>query len=236
MSRRHRLVVAVVAGMVALSAVAVAGWWATRAVPTDAGGTSLERVDDYGAVPPFTLMERSGKRVSRDDLAGTVWVADFIYTQCTETCPAQSLQFSRLQTEFAPGDPLRFVSITVDPEHDTPEVLQRYADRYGATDRWWFLTGDKREIYCLAQKGFRLSVVDPAATSPPTCGEAFLLGPRAAWASHGSKGLIMHSARFVLVDAKGRIRAYHLATDPDSVGKLAANVRGVLDEAPGRAR
>jgi len=236
MSHRHRLLVASAVGMVALSAVAVSAWWATRAVATDAAGMSLERLDDYGAVPPFMLTERSGKRVSRDDLAGLVWVADFIYTECTETCPAQSLQFSRLQSDFAPADPLRFVSITVDPEHDTPEVLRQYADRYGATDRWWFLTGTKQEIYCLAQKGFRLSVVDPAAASLPSCGEVFLLGPRAAWASHGSKGLIMHSARFVLVDAKGRIRAYHLATDPDSAGKLAANVRRVLGEARGHAR
>lgn len=235
MKHRRRLLV-VVLGTITVSAVTVSSWWTTRPLATDAAGTSLERLDDYGAVPPFTLTERSGRRVSRDELGGIVWVADFIYTECTETCPAQSFQLARLQAEFATADRLRLVSITVDPEHDTPEVLRRYADRYSATDRWWFLTGDKQEIYCLVQKGFRLSVVDPAAPSAPSCGEAFLLGPRAAWASHGSRGLIMHSARFVLVDANGRIRAYHLATDPDSVGKLTANIRTVLGEAEGRGR
>lgn len=235
MKRGRHLLVAVVLGTVAVSAVAIASWWTTRPLATDAAGTSLERLDDYGPVPSFTLTERSGRRVSREDFGGTVWVADFIYTECTETCPAQSFQFARLQAEFATSGRLRLVSITVDPEHDTPEVLRRYADRYDATDRWWFLTGDKQEIYCLAQKGFRLSVVDPAS-SAPSCGEASLFGPRAAWASHGSKGLIMHSTRFVLVDAKGRIRAYHLATDPDAVGKLTVNIYTVLGEAEGRAR
>jgi hypothetical protein len=74
--------------------------------------------------------------VTRDDLRGRVWVADFIYTECTETCPTQSLQFAQLQREFQDAADLRLVSITVDPVHDTPEVLRRYAERYGATDRW----------------------------------------------------------------------------------------------------
>lgn len=216
-------------GAVTVVVLGVAGWWSTRPSTTSAGAAPLERLDDYGTVPAFTLTERSGKQVTREDLAGTVWVADFVYTECTESCPAQSLQFARLQREFAAEARLRFVSITVDPEHDTPEALRRYAERYGATDRWWFLTGDKQEIYCLAQKGFRLSVVDPAA-APPACDQAFLLGPRAAWASHGSKGLVMHSARFVLVDGRGRIRAYHLATDPESVSKLPTNLRTLLGE------
>lgn len=230
MTHRRRVLLIVVTGMVMLVAAGVAGWWATRPATTSAADVSLERLDDYGAVPPFTLTERSGKLVTREDLGGTVWVADFIYTACTASCPAQSLRLAQLDAEFAAEPRLRLVSITVDPEHDTPDVLRHYAERYRATDRWWFLTGDKQAIYCLAQKGFRLSVVDPA-TAPPSCGEVFGLGPRAAWASHGSKGLVMHSARFVVVDARGRIRAYHLATDADSVSKLPANVRMLLREA-----
>ena len=232
MRHRRRVLLIVATGAVILVALGVAGWWATRPSTTSAAAVSLERLDDYGAVPAFTLTERSGKRVTREDLAGIVWVADFIYTECTESCPAQSARFARLQREFAAEARLRFVSITVDPEHDTPDVLRRYAGRHGATERWWFLTGDKQEIYCLAQKGFRLSVVDPAAAAP-SCGEAFRL---AAWASHGSTGLVMHSARFVVVDGRGRIRAYHLATDADSVATLPTNVRTLLDEARRLAR
>ena len=236
MRYRSRLVVAIAVSATVLVVAAVAGWRTMQPPATDAAATSLERLDDYGVVPAFTLTERSGRMVTRDELAGLVWIADFIYTECTETCPAQSLQFARLQHEFSQADRVRFVSVTVDPAHDTPDVLRRYAARYGATDRWWFLTGDKQEIYCLAQKGFRLSVVDPAAASPPSCGVAFPFGASRAWASHGSKGLIMHSARFVVIDGRGHIRAYHLATDPESVAKLPTNIRALVGEPGGHAR
>ena len=134
MRSRGRLVLRVAVGAAVLLVAGVAGWRAMRPPATDAAATSLERLDDYGVVPAFTLTERSGKRVTRDDLTGLVWVADFVYTGCTETCPAQSLQFARLQEDFSKADRVRFVSITVDPEHDTPEVLRRYATRYGATE------------------------------------------------------------------------------------------------------
>jgi protein SCO1/2 len=189
---------------------------------------SLERLGRYGHVPPFSLTERSGRPIGRDDLLGHVAVIDFIYTECTETCPTQSLQLARLQKDFAEAKDLRLLSITVDPRHDTPEVLARYAARHGADDRWWFLTGDRHAIYCLARDGFHLSVVDAGATQSIACGSAWRFGPAPAWASHGSKGLIMHSARLVLLDRAAEIRAYHLATDPDSLPKLEANLRRLL--------
>jgi cytochrome oxidase Cu insertion factor (SCO1/SenC/PrrC family) len=234
MRLRPLLLVITAVLIVMLAASAGMRWWLSRpAVPQE---LSLERIGDYGTVPDFALTERSGRRVTRDDLRGFVWVADFIYTECTESCPAQSLQFARLQQEFAGVPDLRLVSITVDPRHDTPEVLRRYAERYGAGDRWWFLTGDKHEIYCLAQQGFHLAAVDPAESSPPACGRAVRFGPVAAWASHGSQGLVMHSARFVLVDRRGHIRAYHLATDAQSLTPLLANVRALLAEKRSAAR
>lgn len=205
---------------------------AARQTPS-AAPTDLERLGRYGAVPFFSLTERSGRRVTRDDLRGSVWLVDFVYTECTETCPTQSLQFARLQREFSGAPEFRLVSITVDPVHDTPAVLRAYARRYGAGDRWWFLTGARREIYCLARDGFRLGVVDPEASGSPACGEASWLGPGRAWASHGSRGLVMHSARVVLVDRTGQIRAYHLATDPDSMARLRANFRRLLDGSAG---
>lgn len=226
--RRPFLVSAALAIM--LAAGAGVSWWLSRTPRVVSSELRLERIGDYGTVPAFAFTERSGRRVTRDDLRGFVWVADFIYTECTESCPAQSLQFKRLQQEFAGAADLRLVSITVDPRHDTPEVLQRYAERYGAGDRWWFLTGDKHQIYCLAQQGFHLAATDPAEPSPPACGRAWRFGPATAWASHGSQGLVMHSARLVLVDRAGHIRAYHLATDAQSLATLTGNVRTLLAE------
>ena len=209
-------------------AASLSGW--LRASDTRQG--SPEKLDVYGQVPDFALMERSGRPVTRADLLGKVWIANFIYTQCTETCPLQSAKLARLQTEFASEEALRLVSITVDPERDTSSVLSRYAERYGADPiRWFFLTGDKRAIYHLAKEGFRLGVVDPddhAKAGRPLR----WLEPAPALATHGSKGLIMHSPRLVLVDRQGRIRAYHRPDDETSLEHLRQNVRTVLRETP----
>ncbi|MGH7314753.1 MAG: SCO family protein [Candidatus Rokuibacteriota bacterium] len=208
----------------ALAALVVL-WNQPRPLPT--AGTA-EALADYGPVPDFQLTERGGRTVTLADVRGEVWLANFIYTECTETCPIQSLQVQRLQEEFAEARDLRFVSITVDPSHDTPEVLRRYAERYGAdAERWLFLTGPKPAIHALARDGFKLGVSDvsPAARSGLP---GWPLGPGPAYASHGSGGLILHSPRFVLVDRQARIRAYHRPDDPDSLARLRENLRALL--------
>jgi len=107
----------------------------------------------------------------------------FIYTRCAapKACPYATNVFGQLQlvsaNDKALAKNMRLVSLSFDPEHDTPEVLARYAARYGAGDRWWFLTGDKGDIYCLAEQGFHLGVVNPAAPAPPSCGRALGFGP-----------------------------------------------------------
>src|SRR6266542_3044640 len=230
------LVIAAAIALPVLSATALAGLWAIRSTATQRTEAAPEQPGDYGQVPAFTLTERSGRPVTRDQLRGLVWVVDFIYTDCTETCPIQSAEFARLEREFPDAADLRLVSITVDPVHDTPEVLRRYAGRYSADDRWWFLTGAKQEIYCLAREGFHLGVGDPAAPNQSQCSQAFRLGPAAAWASHGSGGLIMHRPRFVLVDRRGHIRAYHSGTDADSVARLRTNLAELLGGASRRMK
>jgi protein SCO1 len=196
----------------------------------DASPSALETLGTYGEVPDFALTERSGRAVTRADLLAKVWIATFIYTQCTETCPLQSARLTRLQTEFTAERDLVLVSITVDPERDTPAVLAAYAQRYAADpSQWWFLTGPKRAIYRLAEDGFRLGVVDP--DDPPQTGALFRwLAPAPAFATHGSKGLVMHSSRFVLVDRQARIRASHLPDDEASLDRLRRNLRTLLRE------
>lgn len=206
-------------------AVAARVWLASRPSPG-----SSETLGVYGEVPDFSLTERSGRRVTRADLLGKVWVANFIYTQCTETCPLQSARLARLQSEFAAEEALQLVSITVDPKRDTPAVLSRYAERYGADPvRWLFLTGEKGAIFRLAKEGFRLGVADPDDASEATRPRPWL-EPPAAWASHGSKGLILHSPRLVVVDRRAKIRAYHRPDDEEALERLRRNVRLVLRE------
>jgi protein SCO1/2 len=161
---------------------------------------------DLGTVPEFTLIERSGQTIRRADLDGGPWVADFVFTRCTGMCPALSARMADLRHRVADaGLAARFVSFSVDPTHDTPEVLRDYARRVGADgDAWLFLTGPRDALYELIGGGFHLSVSE----RPPT-----------AVAAEGGE-LITHSDRFVLVDGAGRIRGYYHgldATMPDDL-------------------
>ncbi|HEX2229997.1 MAG TPA: SCO family protein [Candidatus Binatia bacterium] len=171
---------------------------------------ALGGLNNYGAVPQFTLIERSGRSSTLADMRGKVWIADFIYTTCTDTCPMQSAAMSRLQEKFGAQADLQFVSFTVDPERDTPDVLARYADRFKASaDRWLFLTGDKEEIAQLVQEGFRLSA---AAVTDPTSNES----------------VILHSPRFVLIDRKNQIRGYYDSRDSTALERLNKDVETLL--------
>jgi protein SCO1/2 len=150
-----------------------------------------------GAVPDFSLTERSGRTVRRADLAGQPWVADFIFTRCTGMCPALSTQMREVRRRAGEaGLAARFVSLSVDPTHDTPAVLAEYARRFGAGDDWLFLTGPRDALYALIGAGFKLRVAERSAEAVAQGGE-----------------LIAHSDRFVLVDGEGRIRGYYHGTD-----------------------
>ncbi len=128
----------------------------------------------YGRVPDFSLLERSGRPVEASALRGRVWIVNFIYTRCTDTCPLQSAQMARLQAEYREAPDLRLVTITVDPAWDTPQVLARYAVRFGADPaRWLFLTGEKAAIFRLAREGFRLGVEEPVGTERSPLDNAF---------------------------------------------------------------
>ena len=185
------------------------GGWGLRAVgvamKSNSSQGALEQLAVYGQVPDFSLLERSGRSVTRANLLGKVWIANFFYTECTDTCPLQSANMARLQDDLAGEPDVGLVSISVDPEHDTPEVLSEYAARFGADpDHWLFLTGAKDVIYRLAIDGFRLGVVERGKPAQREMGAGrSWLGPVAAWAHavpNAERELILHSSRFVLVE------------------------------------
>jgi protein SCO1/2 len=212
--------------LVLIGTVGVLWFWQGPAIRSWVGEERpLEGLRVFGTVPPFSLVERSGAQVTRDDLAGKVWIANFIYTHCPDTCPLQSAQMAKLQADFSGEKDLRLVSITVDPERDTAAVLAQYAIRYGAVaDRWLLLTGEKGAIYRLAQEGFRLSVVDPAEGV-----KSWLLGPVPVLAHHGeTEKQFIHSSRFVLVDRQARIRGYYQSAEEEALQRLRRDVRILL--------
>lgn len=162
-----------------------------------------------GEVPDFALTNRDGQAVRRADLAGAPWIADFIFTRCGASCPMMSLRMAKIERELPRDLGVRFVSFSVDPEHDTPQVLQEYAESFGAPGRWLFLTGDKQAIHRLSKEGFKLAVDD---TTPVNEDEP-----------------ILHSTRFVLVDGEGRIRGYYEAFDEEALKKLVRDLEALRD-------
>jgi protein SCO1/2 len=170
----------------------------------------IEGLNRYGAVPEFVLLERSGKSISLADLQGAIWIVDFIYTTCRDTCPMQTAEMAKLQEQLKDDAAVRLVSISVDPETDTPKVLSHYADRYKADpNRWLFLTGAKEQVIRLVEAGFRLSA---APAGDPS----------------GAPGVILHSPRFVLVDRETRIRGYYDSRDREALERLRKDIATLL--------
>jgi protein SCO1/2 len=147
-------------------------------------------------LPHFELVERDGSTVTLRELAGRPWVADFVFTRCRVVCPYLTDKMAELRRRLPAGSRLASVSISVDPEHDTPEVLRAYAEGKGISGRdWLFLTGGRDAVRGLIRDGFLLAVEDtPDNVAMP----------------------VMHSSRFALVDGAGRIRGYYSPLEQES--------------------
>jgi len=167
---------------------------------------SSNGMKQYGSAPEFTLTERDGSLVSLQQLRGKIWVADFIYTTCTDTCPLQSAIMAKLQHQYATNRDFQLVSFTVDPERDTPQALTSYAMKFQADGkRWYFLTGPKERIVRLVQEGFHLAVTTFSNDAEPA-------------------GVIGHSPRFVLMDKDARIRGYYDSRDSEALVRLQNDI------------
>ncbi len=174
---------------------------------------SGERIPVLGEAPRFQLTDQDGAEFDSGSLRGKLWVADFIFTRCTNMCPMLSGEMAKLQGTLR-DDPLlrevRLVSFSVDPEYDRPAVLAEYAKRYDAeTSHWTFATGLRDEIWELSVDGFKLAVgEDPGNVGQP----------------------LFHSDRFVLVDGDGRIRGYYGGMDSDALVRLVADLLSLAEE------
>lgn len=151
-------------------------------------------------VPDFSLTDETGKTFAGGSLTGKIWVANFMFTSCTATCPRQSTLLQRLQRETA----VSLVSFTVDVTRDTPEVLAAYAKRFNADPaRWHFLTGPESTLHELAFKVFQVGTVD---------------------------GSLEHSPRLLLVDAKRGYRGSYPSAGEESINRLVADIEQISKE------
>lgn len=162
-------------------------------------------------VPDFSLVDDRGRPFRGDDLDGHVVVADFIFTRCTTACPMLTAQMANLRRRLgARAERVRFVSFSVDPAHDTPEVLHRYAAAHGASAEWFFVTGDVATIRRTAIEGFKVGIGDPV--------------------EQPGGGLdILHAQHFVLLDRQRRIRGFY-RTDAESLAELERAIDALLAE------
>jgi protein SCO1/2 len=165
-------------------------------------------------IPPFSLTERSGKQITNRDLAGKIWVADFIYTTCPGPCPLVTAEMAKIQQALA-GDPhVQLVTFTVDPQTDTPGVLAKYADSYHADpNRWWFLTGQEKPLYDLIQNGFLQAVQDNRG-QPAEAGQF----------------TVTHSTSLALVDAGGVMRGVYNSTGGEERATLLHDIAALEKE------
>ena len=163
-------------------------------------GNAVQDVRTIGQIADFTLTNQANQPVKLADLRGKVWVADIIFSRCAGPCPRMTRQMQSLQAALPKDSSAKLVTLTTDPDFDTPEVLNKYAERFNAdTNRWWFLTGDKKEIAMLATEGLKLTGF--LETKPED-----RLNPA---------DLFIHSTLFVVVDKQARLRGV-IETDSES--------------------
>ncbi len=147
----------------------------------------------YGQVNDFALTNQNDRRVSLADLRGHPWVADIIFTRCAGPCLRMTRQMKSLQASLPRNSSVRLLSLTTDPEYDTPQVFRTYGERFGVdANRWWLLTGTKKQIADLAIGSLKLSAIEKTPEQRQSAADLFI-----------------HSTILVLVDKQGRLRGIY---------------------------
>lgn len=182
----------------------------TQLQQTKARG-SHPTLQTLGEVPAFSLQNQRGETVTCDSFRGEPWVVNLVFTRCTGPCPMMTSRMLELQQALdrSKDTRVRLVTISVDPEYDTPEVLAAYANKIKADPaRWQFLTGPTPEVENLIVKG----LLQPLAEEPD--------------------GMPAHSTRFILIDPNGNIRGLRDAENPELVANLLMDLGALIREFP----
>ena len=184
---------------------------ATLALLAAAGCKRSQPLPELGSVPAFEFRDQRGESVTHGSLRGKPWVAAFMFTRCPTVCPKITLTMRQLQERAREQSlPVHWVSFTVDPENDTPEVLAAYVREYELdASNWSFLTGDSTRIRQTAEQGFKIALEGSADPEQEHFG-------------------ISHGSHLVLVDARLKIRGYYRTTDEHAQQELLRDLRQLL--------
>jgi protein SCO1 len=160
----------------------------------------------YHKLPDFNLVDQNNQPVSLKSFDNKIFVAGFFYTQCPSICDQVNSNLDSLVKGYAHNKMLHFVSITVDPMHDSPAVLKAYAGKQASSAKWQFLTGDTTTIYNLAAKGFLVN------------------------AAHAGNNQFVVDDKLVLIDADKRIRGYYSGTSITDMNRLNDEIKVLIAE------
>lgn len=175
---------------------------------TEKGGkTSTDTV--WHRVKNISFTNQHGKQVSLDDAKGKIIVLDFFFTHCPSICPGLARNMKRLQHSFEKNESIvQFISISVDPERDSVPELRKFADRFNANqDNWWFVTGNKKEIYDFAFSEIKASIADTDVDT------AFI-----------------HTENFFLLDSNRVVRGWYNGFDTVKLAQLARDIPTLMLE------
>ncbi|MEY3198293.1 MAG: hypothetical protein RJA13_251 [Bacteroidota bacterium] len=164
----------------------------------------------YPTIPYFYFLNDDSVIVKSTEMEGKVWVVDFFFTTCPTICPTMTKNMQKLNAATKDlDDELQFISISINPQHDTPSILKRYREHYKATaSNWQFLTGKEAETHQLGIENFQIF----------------------AGRDEESEGGYAHSGAFTLVDKEGYVRGVYLGTDEKQVIQLEKDIRKLLKE------
>ena len=166
--------------------------------------TEEDQLPVIGEIPAFSLVDQDGDLFTLENLKGNVWLADFIFTTCSGPCPIMTERMGMVQHDLLDIDKLKFVSFTVNPDYDTPEVLKKYAQRFDAdVGSWSFVTGKYEQIQELIVEGFKMGDVEE---------------------------IVFHSTRFALVDHEGNLRGYYSGTEPAEHEILTRDIQSLIND------
>lgn len=158
-------------------------------------------------IPEFSFVNQDGQLVGSKEMEGKITIVDFFFTSCPSICPVMSTEMERVQDMFRDNPKVQIMSISIDPEYDTPQILKDYAIEHGAVSgKWHFLSGPKLETYQLARCGFVLPTID----------------------GNGIADDFVHSDKFILIDELGRIRGYYSGTNREDVDLLMLETKVLL--------
>lgn len=198
-------------------ALLIFSWSALSLSCGDRGGESSQlpvTIDRYQEVADFSFTNQEDREVTRAELDGKVWVANFVFTSCGAECLVLSQKMAALQDRYADNPEVAFASFSVDPQTDHPERLASYSERWGADPaRWYFFTGDSTALDATIKGSFLL----PVTRSP---------GDQAKLMTGG----LVHSNKLAIVDRQGVVRAYVEGLESNAIEEVSRVINTLLAE------